>query len=133
MTPPWFLPEIYGGSGDLATTSFSTLGSGGKKNLFKCCFGLAIHRLSAELGTLLPTLLVIDSPMKNISERENREQFVGFHQLLYQLSKAELKDTQIILIDKEFCPPDLNLGVEVKSRHMRVDSTEEPPLISYYR
>lgn len=133
MNPPWFLPEIHGGSGDLATTSFSTLGSGGKKNLFKCCFGLAIHRLAAELGTLLPTFLVIDSPMKNISERENREQFEGFHQLLYQLSVDELKGTQIILIDKEFCPPKPDLGVEVKSRHMRVDSTVEPPLISYYR
>lgn len=133
MSPPWFLPEVVGGSGELATTSFSTLGSGGKKNLFKCCFALAIHRLSAELGTLLPTILIIDSPMKNISERENREQFEGFHQLLYQLAEDELKGTQFILIDKEFCPPDELIELGVNSRHMRVDSKEEPPLIKYYR
>ncbi len=50
MSPPWFLPEVLGASGEMATTSFSTLGSGGKKNLFKCCFALAVHRLSAQLG-----------------------------------------------------------------------------------
>lgn len=133
MDPPWFLPEVLGGSGELATTSFSTLGSGGKKNLFKCCFALAIHRLSAEQKTLLPSVLIIDSPMKNISERENREQFEGFHQLLYQLASSELADTQFILIDKEYCPPGVDLDMEVTARHMRVDSEIEPPLIPYYR
>ena len=133
MSPPWFLPEMQGSSGELATTSFSTLGSGGKKNLFKCCFALAVHRLSAQLGTILPSLLVIDSPMKNISERENREQFEGFHQLLYYLATEELAGTQFILIDKEFCPPDDEYGVSVTSRHMMVDSDEDPPLIPYYR
>ena len=133
MNPPWFLPEMQGGSGEMATTSFSTLGSGGKKNLFKCCFALAVHRLSAQLGTLLPSFLVIDSPMKNISERENREQFEGFHQLLYYLATEELAGTQIILIDKEFCPPNAEFDVSITSRHMMVDSTNDPPLIPYYR
>ena len=133
MDPPWFLPEVHGGSGDLATTSFSTLGSGGKKNLFKCCFALAVHLLAAEMKTLLPTFLVIDSPMKNISERENRTQFEGFHQLLYELCSDQLRETQIILIDKEYCPPEKGIEVVVASRHMRVDSKSEPPLISYYR
>lgn len=133
MTPPHFLPNIHGRSGELATTSFSTLGSGGKKNLFKCCFAVAVHRLSAELGTLLPSVMVIDSPMKNISERENLEQFEGFHQLLYELSTGELAETQIILIDKEYCPPKDDLDISISTRHMRVDSEEEPPLISYYR
>jgi hypothetical protein len=134
MDPPWFLPEVVGtGSGDMATTAFSTLGSGGKKNLFKCCFALAVHRLAAELGTLLPTVLVIDSPMKNISERENREQFEGFHQLLYELKEVELSDTQMILIDKEYCPPPDKVAFTVTSRHMRVDNDSEPPLIRYYR
>jgi len=133
MNPPWFLPEVHGGSGDLATTSFSTLGSGGKKNLFKCCFALAVHRLAAEIKTLLPTFMVIDSPMKNISERENRTQFEGFHHLLYELCSSELAGMQVILIDKEYCPPAEELDVSVTSRHMRVDSDTEPPLIPYYR
>jgi hypothetical protein len=133
IDPQWFLPEVLGGSGDLATTSFSTLGSGGKKNLFKCCFALAIHRLAAELNTLLPTVLIIDSPMKNISERENRAQFEGFHYLLYDLCSSELDGTQVILIDKEYCPPTEESEISIVARHMRVDSESEPPLIPYYR
>ncbi len=50
-------------------------------------------------------MLIIDSPMKNISERENREQFKGFDNLIYQLKADEFKNTQFILIDKEYMPP----------------------------
>lgn len=133
MKQPWFLPEILGSqSGDLAVSSFSNLGSGGKKNLFKCCFALALHRLANELNTLLPSILIIDSPMKNISERENRKQFEGFHKLLYDLATTELKGTQFILIDKEFCPPPVVLAINLKSRHMRVNSKEFPPLCPYF-
>jgi rRNA maturation endonuclease Nob1 len=133
MKSPNFLPEVTSaGSGDLAITSFRNLGSGGKKTLFKCCFAVAMHRLATEIGAMLPTLLIIDSPMKNISERENREQFEGFHQMLYDLSSSELKETQFILIDKELCPPtDYRLGFQ--SRHMKPDDEKDPPLIRYYR
>ena len=134
ISPPWFLPEVIGKeSGELATTSFSTLGSGGKKNLFKCCFAVAVHRLAASLDTFLPQLLIVDSPMKNISERENREQFEGFHEMLYELADSELRDTQFILIDKEFCNPAGEYEFELGSRHMRVKDDKEPPLIPYYR
>lgn len=134
ISAPWFLPEVISPrSGELATTSFANLGSGGKKTLFKACFSLAIHLLSTRTEALLPTFLIIDSPMKNISERENREQFEGFHKFLYKLSQEELLDTQIILIDKEFCEPPEELNIEVNSRHMMPDSEENPPLIPYYR
>ncbi len=134
MKPPDFLPEVVGGeSGDLVTTSFGTLGSGGKKTLFKCCFAIAVHRLATELDATVPSLLIIDSPMKNISERENRTQFEGFHQMLYELARNELSGTQFVLIDKEFCPPESEDGLAMVSRHMKVDDAEEPPLISYYR
>jgi hypothetical protein len=134
MKSPAFVPEVLGAeTGELVTTSFGTLGSGGKKTLFKCCFAIAIHRLAAEIGATLPTLLIIDSPMKNISERENREQFVGFYDLLYTLASGELQNTQFIVIDKEYHAPPAELSVRPLVRHMRVESVEEPPLISYYR
>jgi hypothetical protein len=134
LEPPWFLPEVaVRESGDLATYSFSTLGSGGKKTLFKCCFALAVHRLSAQIGGAVPTLLVIDSPMKNISERENRTQFEGFHELLYELATDELRETQFILIDKEYCPPKRPFGRSLSERHMTVEGVAYPPLIGYYR
>lgn len=134
MKPPHFLPEVTSAaSGDLAVTSFTNLGSGGKKTLFKCCFAVAVHRLAVEVGALLPTLLIIDSPMKNISERENREQFEGFFEMLYNLCDTELKGTQFVLIDKELCPPPKGFQSSFRERHMKPDDEGYPPLIRYYR
>jgi len=141
MNPPNFLPEVSSaGGGDLAVTSFSNLGSGGKKTLFKCCFAVAVHRLASQIDALLPTFLIIDSPMKNISERENRDQFIGFFEMLYSLSSSELSDTQIIVIDKEICLPPPEYKRSFTERHMRPnervsDPSENafPPLIRYYR
>ena len=134
MKPPHFLPEVTSAAGgDLAVTSFTNLGSGGKKTLFKCCFAVAVHRLAVEVDALLPTLLVIDSPMKNISERENRVQFEGFFEMLYALCDTELKGTQFILIDKELCPPPNEFQSSFLERHMKPDDDEYPPLIRYYR
>lgn len=130
-----FLPEIVSTSGGERTmTSFSNMSSGGKKSLFKACFAIAVHRLSHKVGAILPQLLIIDSPMKNISERENRVQFESFHAMLYELKSDELLDTQLIVIDKEFCPPKVTLeGLRFEVRHMRPDDQESPPLIPYYR
>jgi hypothetical protein len=134
MKSPYFLPEVMSaGTGDLAVTSFRNLGSGGKKTLFKCCFAVAMHRLAVAIDAMLPTLLIIDSPMKNISERENREQFEGFHQMLYDLSQTELEGTQFVLIDKELCPPPNGYAPAFHSRHMKPDDEKDPPLIRYYR
>lgn len=129
-----FLPEVYDSvNGDFAVTSFANLSSGGKKTLFKACFAIALHRLAVEIGAFLPNLIIIDSPMKNISERENRLQFEGFHDLLFRLAAKELQTTQIIMIDKEFCTPAKGIEVKLHTRHMMPDSNEFPPLIPYYR
>jgi len=134
IRPPHFLPEVASPeTGDLAVTSFANISSGGKKSLFKSCFALAMHRLAVEIGARLPTFLVIDSTMKNISERENREQFEGFHLLIYELAASELSQTQFILIDKEYLPPPANLSIEIQVRHMTPDNPVYPPLVTYRR
>lgn len=110
-----FFPSIRPNTEDGAQiTSFATISSGGKKNLFKSCFAIAIHRLAEAEKAPLPSLLIIDSAMKNISERENRRQFEGFYLMLYELKETELAFTQIILIDKEFSAPPANIDLEVK-------------------
>lgn len=130
---PSFYAEVYGPeANDVAVTTFATISSGGKKTLFKCCFAIAVHRLAVRLGAPLPELLIIDSPMKNISERENREQFEGFYRLLYELKTGELRDTQLVLVDKEFSAPAAELGLNLIERHMRPGDPENPPLIPYY-
>jgi rRNA maturation endonuclease Nob1 len=137
MRSPTFVPEVSTPEEhEMIFTSFANLGSGGKKTLFKCCFAIALHRLAAKIGAVLPTILIIDSPMKNISERENKEQFEGFHKMLYDLAGTELKGTQVVLIDKEFVvPEDPVLKLLFEERRMSPDKpllrgfkpTEPPP------
>lgn len=134
LEPPSFYPEIYSHDpADLTASTFTSVSSGGKKTLFKCCFAIALHRIAAQLHAPLPELMILDSPMKNISERENRAQFEGFYRMLYRLKKAELAQTQVVLIDKEFLAPPTEAAQFVLSRHMQPDSSEHPPLIRYYR
>jgi hypothetical protein len=134
MASPDFLPHVYGrNTGDMVFISFASLGSGGKKSFFKCCFAVAIHRLAARIGALLPTVLIIDSPMKNVSERENPEQFAGFHEMLHELADNELKGTQFIVIDKEIFRPKEKHEFQFQERHMKPDDKDNPPLIRYYR
>lgn len=133
---PTFLPYVTSpATGDLIHTSFANLGSGGKKTLFKICFAIAVHRLAVEVQAFMPTLLIIDSPMKNISERENRDQYEGLHELLYELSVLDLRGTQFVMVDKEFCPlpPRLEEDVDLVQRRMTPDDLRDPPLIRYYR
>jgi hypothetical protein len=130
---PNYLPELVSPDiGDLAVTSFSNISSGGKKSLFKTCFAIAIHRLAMKIGAELPNFLIIDSPMKNISERENVQEFRGFHQMVYELAASELAGTQFILIDKEYLPPPKGLEIDFAARHMTPDNPDYPPLIRYY-
>jgi hypothetical protein len=89
--------------------------------------------VAAATNAPLPSLMIIDSPMKNISERENRQQFERFHQMLYRLLESELAGTQLILIDKEMFPPDRAAGFSFLARHMTPDQADAPPLIPYYR
>jgi hypothetical protein len=134
LSPPDFYPEISSTDmGALHTSSFGNISSGGKLTLFKCCFAIAVHRLSEQTEGILPSILIIDSPMKNISERENKDEFVEFHKMLYSLAETELKDTQIIIIDKEMQKPAEGFSRGFESRYMTPDVDEFPPLIEYYR
>jgi hypothetical protein len=139
ISPRDFIPYVIREESGGLISSFDNLGSGGKKALFKCLYAVAIHRLAKEIGAFLPNLLIIDSPMKNISERENQEQFESFHRLLYQLAEDELSDTQFVVIDKELFPPNESLNFGFKSRHMtpfevnREPKPDELPLIPYYK
>jgi len=134
INSPNFLPQVYGrNTGDMVRTSFANLGSGGKKTFFKCCFAVAIHRLAARTGAFLPKVLIIDSPMKNISERENPDQFAGFHEMLHELAETELKGTEFIVIDKEIFRPKEGQTLKFQERHMKPDDAENPPLIRNYR
>jgi hypothetical protein len=59
--------EIWPGGDQKYSYSFYTAGSGGKKTLFTICFALALHRTAALREMPVPTLLIIDTPLRNIT------------------------------------------------------------------
>ncbi|MGH2613233.1 MAG: AAA family ATPase [Rhabdochlamydiaceae bacterium] len=134
ISPDTFIPVIYPkDKNDPTFATFYNLGSGGKKTIFKSCFALALHRLASKRGSNLPTFLIIDTPMKNISERENEEVFKSFYQFIYKLSRTELMDRQIIIIDKEYYESKEKEKPKIIVRHMTPADPNNPPLIGYYQ
>ena len=128
-----WLPSIQAGGDPALTYSFYNAGSGGKKTLLNVCYALSVHKIAAENSLPLPTYLIIDSPMKNIGEDVNRDLFVSFYQLLYKLSRGPLRNTQFIIIDKEYISPNEPEEFDIIERFMTPDDPDNPPLISYYR
>lgn len=126
-------PSILPNGDAFYSYSFFNAGSGGKKTLLNVCYALAVHKVASENRLPLPTYLIIDTPMKNIGEDVNRDIFESFYQLLYDLSRGPLKNTQFIIIDKEFIEPDDPKGIDLVERFMTPGDPEHPPLISYYK
>ena len=116
--------------------SFDNLGSGGKKTLFKICFALATHRLqhAKQDCNYLPSFLVIDTPMKNISEREDAYMYDKFYQYLLELFSTELSDTQLFVVDKE-CKnlSEYKFRESVVLMRMTHDDGMNPPLFKNYK
>lgn len=135
MDPVSYMP-IISNPYERRDVSFENLGSGGKKTLFKICFALAIHRLqhAKQEFNYLPSFLIIDTPMKNISEREDVQMYDKFYQYLFSLFSTELSDTQLFVVDKE------KRNLEEYKFHNRValmrmtyDEEMNPPLFKNYR
>lgn len=100
--------------------------------LFKICFALALHQTAAQRELPLPRLIVIDSPMKNITPDINPEIFRNFYSELYRLLEGDLKSWQCIMIDQTLFEPPSTLEDHLE-RLMTKDDPEHPPLIGYYR
>ena len=111
--------------------SFWDAGSGGKKTLFNVCYALAVHEVARERGMPVPTVLVIDSPTKNISDDENPELVRALYAEIYRV--ARLRDgtaTQFILIDSNLVAP-VDEVPDFASRHL-AGTPDAPALIPYY-
>ncbi|WBO86282.1 AAA family ATPase [Hymenobacter yonginensis] len=137
ISPKTFIPTVYSGDtskGEKPTeTTFLNVSSGGKKTIFKACFAIAVHRLALELKAILPNILIVDSPMKNISERENQDVFEGFYNMIYSLASDKMKETQFVMVDKELFLPKAEFNLLVKVRHMTPNEDANPPLRRSYR
>ena len=126
-----WLPYIYPGGNSERKWTFDDAGSGGKMVLFKMCFCLALHLTAAEKKLPIPKIVVIDSPMKNITPDINPDVFEHFYKELYRLLSNDLIAWQCIIVDQTFCPFE---GFEsgVTERKLTKSDPAYPPLISYY-
>ncbi len=111
--------------------SYWDTGSGGKKTLFNVCYALALHTVALNQGLPVPTILVIDSPTKNISEDENPELVHSLYNEIYQLAESQKeKGLQLLLIDSELVAP--GSGFDDFSELRMAGEDEAPALIPYY-
>jgi len=109
--------------------SFWDTGSGGKKTLFNVCYALAVHSIALKRGLPVPSLLIIDSPTKNISEDENPELIASLYKEIYQLA-LDSNNLQFVLVDSDFVAPVEEL-LSFESRYM-AGTKDAPSLIPYY-
>lgn len=125
-----FIPSIYSQYGEFKF-DYSNLSSGGKKTIFKICYALAIHIYITEnnIQSILPHFVIIDTPMKNMSEREDKELYENLYYFFVKLFSdgGKLEKIQLIMVDKEF--PQVFHRKEVLCKHM----TNEEPLIPYLK
>ena len=115
---------------------FDNLGSGGKRSLFKICFALAMHRFHAKEGydNYLPSFFILDTPMKNISEREDKILYDKFYQYVLKLFSTELSEVQLISVEKELRDLSSYAYKEVAIiKHMTNNDLLNPPLFKNYK
>jgi len=110
--------------------SFWDTGSGGKKTLFNVCYSLAVHSIAIKRNLPVPSLLIIDSPTKNISQDENPELVNSLYKEIYQFAHENYKHLQFIFIDSDYVAPTIDLA-DLKLIHM-AGTEDSPSLISYY-
>jgi hypothetical protein len=107
-------------------------GSGGKKTLFNVCYALALHRVALRTGMPLPSVLIIDSPTKNISDDENPELVRRLYDEIYSLAAVDEggQSVQFLLIDSDLVSPSAPLEGCLEKRMSGEENA--PRLIPYY-
>jgi DNA repair exonuclease SbcCD ATPase subunit len=131
IDPRRWAPLVVHGEDEDIAWGFFDAGSGGKKTLFNVCYALAVHQVAIEDGLPLPTLLIIDSPTKNISRDINAALVASLYRYIFKLAATAKGKLQLILIDSDLAVPD-NQMLDFRSRLMAHGDPDHPPLISYY-
>jgi rubrerythrin len=110
---------------------FWDTGSGGKKTLFNVCYGLAIHSAALLARMPVPSLLVIDTPTKNISDYEDPVLVRSLYDEIYRLANQFFEDgLQFLIIDSDLVDPTIKL-TDFSEKRM-AGEPDAPSLIPYY-
>lgn len=111
--------------------TFWDTGSGGKKTLFNVCYALALHTVAINRRLPVPTVLIIDSPTKNISEDVNPELVCSLYAEIYRIARDQNgAGIQFLIIDSELVEPNTDVR-GFKARRM-AGEPGSPSLIPYY-
>ena len=90
--------------------------------------------MTARLNEMpVPNLLIIDTPLKNITPDINPELVEAFYNYLYSKAQNELVDEQFVIIDQKLVRPSAGSALEFSDRYMTTGDPHNPPLISYYQ
>jgi len=110
---------------------FWDTGSGGKKTAFNVCYALALHSAARAMGMPVPSILIIDSPTKNINDGENPELVRALYDEMYKLAAASTgQPVQLLLIDSHLVPPQDEIADFLQQR--MAGEPDAPSLIPYY-
>ena len=116
--------------GDQEWTFWDT-GRGGKNTLCNVCYALAVHAVVLQRGMPVPSVLIIDSPTKNISEDENPELVQSLYREIYRLARGQDgRQLQFLLVDSDLVRP--SVGLLGFSERRMAGEADAPSLIPYY-
>lgn len=126
-----WMPEIIPGDKTKRKYSFENMGSAGVKVLMNVAYALVLHKVAVENNLPLPTLLIIDSPSKNIEKDVNPEICTLLYNYIYSSAVGALSGTQFILIDNKYFEPPASL--QKIEYFMTKNDKNHPPLIRNYK
>lgn len=128
MDKKTLIPGVYSSDGKFKFDYYN-LSSGGQKSVFKICFAIALHIYVKKnnISTILPSFLIIDTPMKNMSEREDIQLYTNLYRCFLEFFGEDgiLSDSQLILVDKEM--PTLFKEAGIQCKHFSVEEPLLPP------
>jgi uncharacterized Zn finger protein (UPF0148 family) len=126
-----WIPKIIPQDKARGKWSFENIGSAGMKTLLNVCYALAIHKVALENNLPLPSMLILDSPSKNIDKEVNPEIFAALYSYIFSLSSDFGVSMQFLLIDNNYFTPPNNL--EFTQRFMSRDDENNPRLIRTFK
>ncbi|MGB8265453.1 MAG: hypothetical protein WCE44_03960 [Candidatus Velthaea sp.] len=104
---------------------YRSAGSGGKRVVFAVCYAIALHVVAERRGLPVPSILMIDTPVKNVERDINRELVNRVQRIIFEAA-ARLRETQVIVANGSFS----EVGGDVEP--IRIELSYDRGLIPYF-
>ncbi|HEY1682874.1 MAG TPA: hypothetical protein VGF98_14605 [Candidatus Tumulicola sp.] len=121
-----WMPKIQNRNDPRQFWDFDSAGSNGRRVLFTVCYAIAIHQVAERHGLPIPSILLLDTPTKDVARDANQEIHDAMQQRIAQLTSTSLKKTQLIVADSSF------VQVAPVSDYRLYELSRQSGLIKYY-